>query len=139
VLSRMSAICWCCAYKVETSLACAFCCCPYECLGGLGVWRSPTLGNWEDGQRLSPFLKKQLEGLITSQKNYSTFVFFAILFSFFLVKFTKHHHDQKISLSQTCFWMFQVELPCEVCKANWPGIIRTRVCLQKTWSGMLGG
>lgn len=66
-------------------------------------------------------------------------LFFCYTVLIFLLRFTKHHHDQKISLSQTCSWMFQVELPCEVCKANWPGIIRTSVCLQKTWSGMLGG
>ena len=103
---------------------------------GSGSLEVSNLGDWED--ETLPVLKKQLEGLITSQKNYFL-IFFAIQFSFFWLNFTKHHHDQKISLSQTCFWMFQVELPCEVCKANWPGIIRTSVCLQKTWSGMLGG
>ena len=106
-----------------------------------------VLGDWEFGglqpsglrgmDRRSRFGKK-MEGHNFTEELLFVF-FFAILFSFFWLKFTKHHHDQKISLSQTCSWMFQVELPCEVCKANWPGIIRTSVCLQKTWSGMLGG
>ena len=52
----MSAICWCCAYKVETSLACAFCCCPYECVKQTGresservyVYKKPGLECWVD-------------------------------------------------------------------------------------------
>ena len=106
-----------------------------------------VLGDWEfgglqarglGGCKDSPRFEKTMEGHNFTED--LLFVFFLLFSShFFWLNFTKHHHDQKISLSQTCFWMFQVELPCEVCKANWPGIIRTSVCLQKTWSGMLGG
>lgn len=103
---------------------------------GTGSLEVSNLGNRED--ETLPVLKKKMEGHNFTEDLLFVFFCYSVLI-FFWLNFTKHHHDQKISLSQTCFWMFQVELPCEVCKANWPGIIRTSVCLQKTWSGMLGG
>lgn len=58
----MSPICWCCAYNVETSLACLFCCCPWQCekqsaresAKRVSVYKKSGLGCWVDAKQ-APF------------------------------------------------------------------------------------